>query len=1041
MRYNNYHRHSHESNIRTLDCVVKPIDYINRALELGHNTYFTTEHGWSGNFLASYDLCKQNGLKMIYGAEAYIVKDRFEKDSSNAHIIIIAKNKNGFIELNRIMSEANKTGFYYKPRIDLNLIKQLTPGNFIITTACVAGIASYKYAVEDFIEPIYNHFKNNLYFEIQSHNHILQKHHNIDISKIAEMFGCKLIHANDSHYIYPEQEHDRDLFLKGKGLMYEEETGFILDYPDYNTILERYEKQGILKTREVKAAINNTLIFDECEDLNFTKEIKMPKVGTYKDSDIELKKILNEKFKKLNIDKSRFDKYVEAIKFEMNIIEKTNTADYFILNEKIISKAINEYNAVLTRSGRGSGVSYLLNKLLGFTEIDRLKAPVPLYPTRFMSISRILETGSLPDIDFNFADIEPVVKASKDILGDDGVYFMFALTTMQESSAFRNLCRAYNLNVDEYNDVAKSLDDYRDHEVWGKYIKESEKYIGTIESVSPSPCSFILLNKPISEELGLIKVGNEICACIDGITADTWKYLKNDYLTVKVWKIISDTFDLIGIDIPSIDELESLIDEKVWTLYEKGLTATLNQVDTDISTKMVMEYKPKSIAELSAFVAAIRPGFASLVNKFLKREEHSTGVKELDELLSDSFHYLLYQENLMQFFVWCGIPEEGTYDIIKKIAKKRFKESEIKKFKKKLLKGFIDRTGSDDKFNDVWKVVEDAANYAFNASHSLSVAWDSVYGAYLKVNYPIEYYTVVLNEYFGDTDKTAKIKKELSYFNITIKPVKFRYSHNKYMFDKSSNTIYKGLSSIKGFGEKHDLAAQLLELKNLKYSSFIDLLYDIKEKTNLNNSHIEILIKLNFFSEFGELTYLEQCYNIFNQLHSVKQLNKEKLVSLNIDEEIVRQYAAKETEKLYKEIDVKGLIYHLCNSLITCKTSIADILINELIYYGYMQTTFNVDENFVIITDINTKYTPKFKAYVIKIGEEKVFKIYKNNYFTKPSHDNPKIEPMFDLFDVIYIQKEREQNSKSLVDNEWVDNGNTEIIVEKYSRIEHNVDK
>jgi DNA polymerase III alpha subunit len=195
---------------------------------------------------------------------------------------------------------------------------------------------------------------------------------------------------------------------------------------------------------------------------------------------------------------------------------------------------------------------------------------------------------------------------------------MMALGTLQESSAFRNLCRAYDLPINEYNEIAKNLlveingkevyrEEYIKNEKWGKLIEESKKFVGVIDSISPSPCSFIMLDKPISEEIGLIKIGDTICASIDGITADNWKYLKNDFLTVKVWKIISETFKLLNNPIPNIEEMRLLIDDKIWNLYENGLTATLNQVDTEISTKMMRKYKAKTVSELSAFVAAIRP--------------------------------------------------------------------------------------------------------------------------------------------------------------------------------------------------------------------------------------------------------------------------------------------------------------------------------------------------------------------------------------------------------------------------------------------------
>ena len=160
MRYNNYHKHCHYSNIRTLDCIVKPQDYIDRAKELNHTTVFTTQHGWGGNYLEMYDLCQKNNLKMIFGAELYIVADRFEKDNTNRHIVIIGKNQNAFYQLNEIMSESNKTGFYYKPRIDLNLLLSLNQNNFIITTACVAGILRDEDTKNIFLEPIIKHFED-----------------------------------------------------------------------------------------------------------------------------------------------------------------------------------------------------------------------------------------------------------------------------------------------------------------------------------------------------------------------------------------------------------------------------------------------------------------------------------------------------------------------------------------------------------------------------------------------------------------------------------------------------------------------------------------------------------------------------------------------------------------------------------------------------------------------------------------------------------------------------------------------------------------
>ena len=703
MRYHNYHKHDHYSNIRTPDVVVKPEDYMKRAIELGHTTYFTTNHGCSSNVLEAYGLCEKYNLKLIYGMEMYYADDRLNKENrNNFHIVVIGLTKNAYYHINRISSEANKTGFYYHPRVDMNLLLSLPPEETVITTACIAGrLFKTNDYIEKFVLPLKKHFGNNFMLEVQDHDHIQQAKWNKRILQLSKELDIPIIHGCDSHYIYEKDAEVRTKFLKGKDMNYGDEDNFILDYPDTQTIFKRYKKQGVLNESEVKEALSNTLIFDKADDLGFTRDVKMPTVYPNQDKNKKLKEIISQRWKleKQNIDKSLHDKYEKEIYFEVDIVEKTNMADYFLLNERIIDKAVNEYGGILTRTGRGSAPSFYINKLLGFTNIDRIVAKVPLYATRFMSVARILESKSLPDIDFNFADVKPAIKASKDILGEDGVYYMVAFGTMQESAAFRNLCRAYkfdmemskekdengkiinskkNEEIDEqidefnkaYNEVAKNIESYKNDNKWGKLIEESKPFIGVIDSVAPSPCSFLLLNQPISEEIGLIKVGDEICAYIDGYTSDKWGYLKNDFLTVAVWENISKTFEIINKPIPTIKELDSLLDDKVWKLYENGITTTLNQVDSDFATNLVKKYTPVSVAELSAFIAAIRPGFASLLNHFLNRETYTTHIPELDKVLEDSYHYMLYQESIMKMLIWGGIPEDETYDVIKKISKK-----------------------------------------------------------------------------------------------------------------------------------------------------------------------------------------------------------------------------------------------------------------------------------------------------------------------------------------------------------------------------------
>ena len=705
----------------------------------------------------------------------------------------------------------------------------------------------------------------------------------------------------------------------------------------------------------------------------------------------------------------------------MDIIYKCGMSDYFVLDHMIINRAVNKYGAVLTRSGRGSAVSFLVNNLLGLTEVDRIKAPTKLYPTRFMSAERILSSKSLPDIDLNFSCVEPAIQASKDILGEDGIYYMVAFKPLQRSSAFRLWCKAKDYDINDYDEVAKLLGekDYTDdqfkadHPKWAIELEYSKNFRGVVESVAPSPCSFLLSNNPISEEVGLIKVGNVICCAMDGYNCDVYKYLKNDLLTVKVYDIIDKTYKLIGRPIDDIATLVNNCDDKVWDIYEKGLTTTINQADSDMGKQLIMRYKPRNLAELSAWVAAIRPGFASLLNNFLDRLPYSTGVEELDNLLHDSFHYLLYQESIMAYLVWLGIEEKGTYDIIKKIAKKKFKEEELHELKTQLVQGWVKNVGTEDGFEETWQVVEDAARYSFNASHALSVAIDSLYGAYLKAHYPLEYFTVALSLYSDDMERTANLVEELKYFGIKIENIKFGKSSSEYRMDKETNSIYKSISSIKYCNEK--IADELFELSKNKYNSFIELLKDINEKTSINSRQLEILIVLNFFSDFGGNKYLLDIVNIYNKFATCKQIKKDKLESLGLTEYIMTKYAGKETPKQYSQIDNIGLVGELVSRLENKSLNVVDQVKAEMDYLEYViYTNPRVNEQYYIVTEYKT-YKEARKPYCtlhnIKTGIDVKTRIKS----VKTYEANP-----FGLFSILKVVEFNKTPKTKRVGNEWV---------------------
>lgn len=993
MRYENYHKHSHYSNITTLDVVVKPEDYMKRAQELGHKIYFTTEHGYNGNIYEALTLAEKYGLKVVSGMEAYYVPNRKEKDKANYHIVLIALNTDGYKDLNRLLSESNISGFYYKPRIDDELLFSVNPKNIVVTTACVAGRLREEQNRDEWLIKMKNYFKDNFYLEVQSHPCKIQADYNKMILKYSEKYNIPIIHANDSHYIFPEDSKYRNMFLKAKGINYPEEDNFILDYPDSDTIIKRYKEQGILNDNQIQEALNNTLIFDKAKNLDINKEIKMPNI--FNNPLEKLKEILNDAWieERKNIPKEEWNKYLEAIREETKVVEDTNMAEYFVFNYYIIKNAIEKYGGVITKTGRGSAPSFYINKLLGFTNIDRVSAPITLFPSRFMSKTRILETHSTPDIDYNCADTKPFYQASKDLLKDDGCWWMVAYKPLQVSSGFRLWCKANDLNINEYNDIAIDLAElskvkksyiesrYYQDEKWKKLIDDSQHFVGVIESIAQHPCSTLLMDKAISEEVGLVKAGDVICANITSYESDNYKYLKNDLLTVSVWALINDTCKLAGIETPSIAQLTEKLDDKTWDVYAKGLTATINQVDSDYATGLVKRYKPKSVAEMSAFVAILRPGCASLLQDFIDRKPYTTGIEKLDELLIDGSHRMIYQELIMKYLIWLGVPEDNSYSIIKKIAKKKFKEKELVELKNNLLEGWKKQVGTENHFEESWQIVEDAARYSFNCSHSLAYAYDSLYGAYLKSHYPLEYYTVTLNSYEGDFARTNSLTQELNYFKIKLSSPKFRYSFGKYTCDKQTNTIYKSISSIKGLSKT--VGDKLYLLKDKQYPTFLDLLIDCKENS-IGIADITTLIKLDYFAEFGNIGKLLHFMDIYNELYNKKTLKKDKEYS--VKKLYLKEYCSKETDKQYSGFDSYKCLSDLINKLPNEDISLKDKIQYQLQYFGYIDIKDSKENNLMwYVVDINDKGKSKWiDLYRINNGENKKVKIKNSIFDNKP---------------------------------------------------------
>lgn len=617
------------------------------------------------------------------------------------------------------------------------------------------------------------------------------------------------------------------------------------------------------------------------------------------------------------------------------------------------------------------------------------KINLPLFPDRFASTARLLENRSLPDIDFNVKEQEPFVKASRELLGEQGCYPMYAPGTMQISEAFRNVCRSKGMEFDEFNDVAKNLEAYENDSKWKPIIEEANKYVGTIVSGSVHPCAHILSDKNLLYEYGVTRLGENLCVLITSSEADEYKVLKNDYLIVKVWKLIDETFKEIGKPIITANELLKSIknDKRIWDLFKNGITCTLNQVDSDNGSQQAKRYKVSSFEDGAHLTAAIRPSFDSWREQFLNREEYTTGSEQLDKVLSDTHGYILFQESLMQYFDWLGVTPAESIGLIKKISKKKIKPEDFSNLEEKIRKQWIINTGSEDGFVTTWKMIQSCMSYGFCSAHAAATSLDMCYGAYLKVNYPLEYYSVCFNNYSDDQVRTNKLKKELDYFNIKLSDIKFRYSTSKYSYDRENNTIYKGMASIKYIGD--NVGDDLYTLKDNKYNDFIDLLIDIKN-TSVNSKQLKILIKLNFFSEFGEINTLLKQVDYFDKVYGKKQFKIDKLKELDLPKDIVKSHCKKQTEKIWKDFDSISLLKDIVKNVEYKKTSILDIFNYQQELYGYVTTVYPlVNKRYYYVADINvTKTIVNISLYEIYSGKTRSVKMWTSQYNKNPFEKN-----------------------------------------------------
>lgn len=1026
--FENYHCHKDFSNPTIADSGESIENYADRCHELKAKCLFSGEHGNQGNHFHVYTVAEKEKLKYRHSTEAYWVKDRHEKDRTNCHIVLVAKNAEGRRDINYALSMANIDGYYYRPRIDLELLMNIPKDNVIVTSACIAGWW-YDDASDVWLK-IHEHFQDNFFFEVQTNNTDPQKRLNERILGLSEKNGIDIIAGLDSHYINDVGEVKRDQILKYKKVTYPEEQGWFMDYPDMLTGLERFANQNVLDEKLALRAFMNTNVFvNECEEIVLDRSFKIPsmyKDKTYKE---KCKIYMNDLNKAYSKEKIKSKDRADGIRYEAKEVMNSGVVDYFLTSKKIVEDAINNEGGILTTTSRGSAASYITNKLIGLTTVDRFNSDIPIYPERFLTKERV-DAGMMPDIDLNISDQEPFITATKKLLGEYGCMPLMAVEKLKKKAAWQLYAGANDVEPAMATQISKYINEYENAL---KYAEEDEKEFINVEDYIPEKyidlfrksndyqgitinlkvhaCGNLIFDGDIRREVGLITAISKttgkrtLCACVEGGVLDDFGYVKEDFLIVDSVSLIHKCFKAIGKEVPSFEELRGMIkdDKPTWDIYEKGITCCVNQCEKASTTNKVKKYKPKTLAELSAFIAAIRPGFASLLNRFLNRSEYTTGEEKIDELLNDTAHFMLYQESIMKVLSFLGMKMGDTYGVIKSISKKKLKGEKKEKLLIELKKDWENEFGNLDNFSNVWSVIEDSARYAFNSPHAYSMAGDSAYIAWFKAHHTSTFYEVAINHYQQKNKKdkiNALIEESIKFYGYKLGDYKFCNDNRTVTVDEKNKLIYPNLSSVKGFGE--GVVNTLYKLGLKEYSSFIDVLTALTSNS-INKTIINKLIRINYFDNYGDVNTLLQITTYFDLINGIKQISKEKAIKNNIPFEYLKKYGH-ETEKQFNKIDSVGLLNELVSNIEYKELSLKEKIDNQHGILGIINIVDpETNKRMYYVSELEElKTVTNITLYEIYSGKTRQVKMWTNQY--NKEH--------FDETDILYIISLKKKNKK-----------------------------
>ena len=902
------HTHSHYS---LLDGLSKPEDLVALAKKYKMSAIALTDHGNMYGAIEFYKLAKKEGIKPIIGVEAYMTagnrKDRTTEVGGTKryyHLILLAKNLEGYKNLMKLVTIANLEGYYYKPRMDKEILRKYSKG-IIALSGCLGGELSQtilkgdmKKADELVLEYQDIFRKENYFIEIQCHPSVENdKEVRSALIALGKKHNIPVVATQDSHYECNEDHEAHHTLLQintqGDG---KEGSKFEFSNDDFSFI---DTEKAFEVFKDIPEAVENTAkIADMCNlELELGKWVFPDfKVTDGKSYDEKLRELTYEGFKRLNLEKT--PTIIERIEYELKVIKDKGYAPYFLVVGDLLRHA--KENKILTTI-RGSVAGSMATYLLGITNVNPIEYKLPF--ERFLNPFR----PSPPDIDMDFADNrrDEMIEYVKSKYGEDKVAQIGTFGTMMARGAVRDVARALAypyvigdriskmipmgsqgmpMTIDYAMEIVPELKDAYDKEKDTKKIIDlAKKMEGCVRHISVHAAGVVISPLPLVEYVPLQydpKGENKIITQYDMYNIEEAGLLKFDFLGIRNLAILADAVSLvkrfynIDIDIERIP----LDDKKTFSLLAKGQTEGLFQLNGSGMTRYLKELKPTSIHDINAMVALYRPGPMESIPEYIKRKHNPILVKYLDprmkKFLGESYGLIVYQDDLL----FCAIELAGynweEADKFRKAVGKKIPK-EMAAQREKFTKGIITNGQTPEFAEKLWKLFEPFQAYGFNKAHAASYGKVAYQTAYMKANYPVEYMAAILTAESGDVEKISEIIEECKNMNIAVLPPHINESYGGFtclpnekdtvISDKNkSKKIRFGFYTIKNLGT--DISDAIISERKLnpahnaegiasagggKFKSISDFLDRIKHK-NLNKKSMEALIKSGCMDDWAD---------------------------------------------------------------------------------------------------------------------------------------------------------------------------------------------